>query len=207
MAMTMQKAVETLSDTGSGWVHRRDAADFLGRAVRHAMDALQAFSADKDPDVQQAVQQALQQLEGSAGNTSGNATALTLENLAFSCEKPERRVVTQEGDRFCITVRTGEGRSQRVYLEQQVVKDESALHMFTLCGKAEDAPVSWTLQMNGEMQGCAFALTEIEGEEYLVLRHYMPWASVTFRGTKRMAKALAQYGDWVEKKISEGDQF
>jgi len=57
----IESAVAELADARAGWVHRRDAAEALGRAAGQALTALRAHEDDADVDVRAIVQKVLGQ--------------------------------------------------------------------------------------------------------------------------------------------------
>jgi len=210
MPDAIDKAIKQLADTKAPWVHRRDAAVYLGEAGKRAVGALNAHKADSDKDVQAAIQKALRHAAGGLAGIQPEVepASYPIKELAEACEKPGQRSVKQEGDGYVVEVQLTKDRHQQVYLMPYARKDGAKLvRVFTYCGKPREDATSWALRANMKIPKGALALTEEQGEEHFVLVHCLPADKITPREVKIAVKAIAAYGDWIESKMTGLDEF
>ena len=210
MVEEMDKLVAQLADRDTGWVYRRDAAEALGRAAQTAVEALHAHADEEDRDVRDVVDKALGWAKGALEGVAPVAQerAFTLEELARSLEKPGNREVTSKGDGYEITVKVGDGRSQHVLAEPATSKaGRDIIRISTRCGKANDNALRWALRNNTELSHCALALSDEDGQEIFVMVNSFLADAVTPTEMKVSVKEVAYYGDWIESKLSDEDEF
>lgn len=205
MARSIQTEIEALGDTKETWVRRRDAAEFLGSLASHAIRALRASQDTEDVDVRGAIQRALT----TVGVSDSGATAdLSLEQLARCCEKPEERTVVVEEKRFRVDVRLKGDRLQRVFLEGHRRRDGvDIVRVYTYCGKATPESLAWALRANMKLTHGWLALTDRDGEDYLVLVDTYEKSETEPMRVKESVKAVAHYGDWIEGTLSGLDEL
>ena len=199
-----------LADRDAGWVHRRDAAEALGRAAQTAVAALQAHADEPDRDVRAVVDKALGWAKGALKGVEPVAQerAFGLGELVESLEKGEERAVAPKGDGYEITVDIGEGRSQRVLAEPAKSQGgHDMIRVSTRCGKASDKALRWALRNNTDLSHCALALSDEGGEEMFVMVNSFLADAVTPMELKASVKEVAFYGDWMESKLTGGDEF
>lgn len=211
MFEALEKAINQLEDTQAGWVHRRDAAQALGRYARDAAAALLRHRDEPDVDVRREVREALSQaLPPGAANAAPAEAPLSFAQIGPSLEKPGRREVRQEGTGWLVEVRVSKKRSQRVRIEETQSQDKRPLmRAETTCGPAAEAVQRWALRTNPNLVHCAFAMRDgAEGNPAeIVLVGNLPLEDATPVLVKRVVKAVAFYGDWLENKISNEDMF
>ncbi len=204
-------AVDELADTSGIWVHRRDGAEYLGRAAAKALKALHDFRNEKDTDVRVAVDEALgiarAGLEGIAP-VPESKKKYTLEELVQACQKPGKRRVKKAGAAFAVEVVLKNGRKQTVTLSASRRNDGVELiHVFTPCGPVTDDARVWALKTNAKMTQGALAVQDHEGEEKLVLMNCYYLEECSPREILLGLKEIAFYGDWIEEKLTGLDVF
>lgn len=214
MAKEIEQAVKDLRNPSVAWTARRDAAGLLGRVAQEAFSALKTQRDDPQIDVRMAVDQALRRAgTPPAANAAGDEAAkapreYTLEDLAQSCVKPGKCTLSMQGSDFALEVRTGDSRRQIVLLS--VLSEEGAsamLRIHTRCGETASNTFQWALRNNARMKGCAFALETIDGKEQLIVVINLPLKNILPELVQSAVANVAQYGDWVEKKLSKTDRY
>lgn len=206
----LERRIAELGKRDENWVIRRDAAEELGRTATKSIEALRDHADDEDIDVQAMVVKALGWAKAGLEGVKPVAQerAYTLEELTKSVEKPGAREVSAKGDGFEIVVTLREGRSQKVLAEpakSQSGKD--TIRVSTHCGPASDKALRWALRNNAGLSHCALAISDEGGEEMLVMVHSFLADAVTPAEFKSSVKEVAFYGDWVESKLTDGDEF
>jgi hypothetical protein len=204
-------AAEALADTDTGWVHRRDSVEYLGRAAAKALKALHDFRDEKDVDVRVAVDEALgiaqAGLQGIAP-VSESEKKYTFEELAQACHKPGKRHVEKVGDAYTVEVKLKDGRKQTVTLSASRRKDGVELiHIFTRCGPVTDDTRIWALKTNADLTQGALAVQDLDGEEKLVLMNCYLLEECSPREIALGLREIAFYGDWIEKKLTGLDEY
>jgi hypothetical protein len=210
MREQIQQAAKKVRDTRAGWVTRRDAVQFLGDVAAESLAVLKEHAEEPDVDVRRVVDEALQQASAALAGIAPKTLNRTysLEELVRPCEKPGSRTITPEDAGFMIDVRFKKGRSQRVHVSSFKSQDgRDMVRVMTQCGKGDDQAADWSLRANMKIPHGAVALTEIDGEETLVLVNCHPIIRVTPAEIKDDIKAIAFYGDWLEKKLTGQDDF
>lgn len=209
MFKKIDAVARTLSDSDAGWVHRRDAAETLGKLASRALEVLKAHEGDSDRDVNDEIKRAL-----------GNATAAlqgiepvpqvrayTLAELVEGLEKPGSRAVSAKGDGFQVTVELREDRSQVLHIEPYGRADGiDCVRVLTHCGPASDSTIRWALRNNMNMVQCAVATIEEEGGLKLVVVNSFLDGHITPGEMKACVKEIAYYGDWMENKLTGLDE-
>ena len=210
MHKKIQQAAEKVRDTKAGWVTRRDAVQFLGDVAAEALAVLKKHAEEADVDVRRAVDESLQHASaGLAGIAPKSANrTYSLEELVRPCEKPGSRAVTQEGDEFVIDAQFKNGRSQRVHVSTFKSQDgRDMVRVFTKCGTGTEQAAEWSLRANMKLPHGAIALAEVDDVETLVVVNCHPIIRVSPAEIKDDIKAIAFYGDWLEKKLTGQDEF
>ncbi|HPJ97888.1 MAG TPA: hypothetical protein PKW60_00255 [Candidatus Hydrogenedentes bacterium] len=206
----LERLAQQLRDTQTGWVARRDAAQALGKAVSFALDALREYSDEMDVDVRRAVDQALGEASAALAGVPARPPVrqYTLEELAIACAKDGERVVAPHGKGYVVQVTLKSGRHQAVFLNHHVRKDGAELiRVFTVCGKPRADAFEWALRANMKISLGALALTGEGDEERMVLTNRFLARAATPSQIKASVKELAVYGDWIESKLGELDDF
>lgn len=207
----IREAAETLRDTTNGWVTRRDAAEFLGRAAALSLVTLHERADEMDVDVKRAIDKALAQASAALQGVSPEAErhkSYAIGDLVRSCEKKGAREINKQDGGFQVTVHLGEGRKQLVYVEPYKRKDGTDLYrVYTYCGVFSESVTGWALRANMKLAQGALAVTRHEGEERFVLMNCLIANETTPVEMKVAVKATAYYGDWIEKKMTGLDDF
>lgn len=207
---SIEKRLAELENTEEGWVIRRDAAEALGQTAAQALEALRAHAEEKDVDVRAMVVKALGWSKGSLEGVSPVAQerAFSLEELAESVEKPGTREVAAKGDGYEITVTLREDRMQKVLAELATSHSgRETIRISTRCGPVEEKVLRWALKNNADLSHCSLAIAGDGDEEMLIMAHSFLADSVTPKEFKTTVKEIAFYGDWVESKLKDGDEF
>lgn len=206
--MSIEKAKETLRNTGAGWVNRRDAVVELATTAERAMEVLAEFAEDGDTDVRMAVNKALDDLKKFAAPPVESKDYPSLPDMARTLEKKDSRTVTQQGDRFAIELQLDGGRKQTVYLQHHERRDGTRLlRVFTYCGKPTEDVYPWALRANMKLTQSALALHKLEGEEIFVVTRTFLDGEASPRELKATVKEIAFYGDFIEKRLTGQDDF
>jgi hypothetical protein len=207
----IREAAETLRDESSGWVHRRDAADQLGRAAALALVALNDHRDEMDTDVRRAVDKALAQASAALNGVrpTVEAPAYTLEDLAHGCERKDRRIVhAQEDGSYIVEVLMKDGRRQEVHAEEYTRRDGiELLRVYSFCGPYADSTAKWALRANMKIAQGAIAVWSENGDERFVLLNCFLKGEASPSEFKASVKELAFFADWIEKKLNDTDEF
>ncbi len=201
---------KTLADTNAGWVDRRDSAQKLGEIAAKALDALRAFGDELDVDVHRAVDDALANASAALAGVAPvrQSEHFTLEELARSCERDDNRVVAPHEDGFVVQVDLKSGRHQAVYIMPHTLRDGAELvRVFTKCGPPAEQSLEWALRANMKLTQGALAIDKNDGEKEFVLINCFLASELTPAELKDAVKRIAFYGDWVETKLSDLDEF
>lgn len=210
MLESIEKACSVLAKRDENWVNRRDAAETLGKGAARAVEALRAHADDEDVDVRMAVEKSLGWAEAGLEGVRPvpQERAFTLDELVKDLERPGRREVAEKDGGYEITVDVGKGRSQRVRVEAAKSRaDKETVRVSTRCGKVTDRALRWALRNNTSFSYCALALSEEDGEEMFIMVNSFLADAVTPAELKASVKEVAFYGDWVESKLGDGDEF
>jgi hypothetical protein len=206
--MSIEKAKETLRDSGAGWVNRRDAVVELAETAGRAMGVLAEFADDQDTDVRMAVTRALDDLKKSAAPPVDSKSYPSLSDMAHSLEKRGTRTVTQQGERFAVETQLDSGRKQTVYLQPYQRRDGAKLlRVFTYCGAPTEDAYPWALRANMKLTQSALALHKLDGEEIFVVTRTFLDGEASPRELKATVKEIAFYGDYIEKRLTGLDDF
>lgn len=204
----IEKTIDTLRDRDAGWVTRRDAVELLGGAALKSVAALREFAEDADRDVQASVTKEL----GRAKHALSDIEAVAgygLSELVESVASAGRREVRPKGDGFEIEVSLRDDRKQRIMAEpakSQAGRD--TIRLITHCGEATEKRFKWALRNNRDLSYCALALDDsAEGAPQFIMVASFLAGEVTPGEFKSTVKELAFYGDWVENKLTGGDEF
>ena len=204
------QTAKILANTDAGWVDRRDSARTLGEIAAKALDALRAFDDELDVDVRRSIDEALENASGALAGISPvrQSKHYTLEELARSCERDDNRVVAPHEDGFVVQVELKSGRGQAVFIMPHTLRDGAQLiRVFTKCGAPTDASLEWALRANMKLSQGALAIDKVEGEKEFVLINCFLASETTPLEIKDAVKRIAFYGDWVETKLSDLDEF
>jgi hypothetical protein len=207
MSRGVERAIQVLEDSKAGWVNRRDAVEYLGKAAQRALAALSAHRDDGDTDVRMAVQEALRDV-GDQSTDKGEETGYTLKQLARYCAKEGERKVEEKGDEFIVEVQLKGDRKQIVYLS--VFENKNGRRFFrmtTHCAEPSAKLNQWALESNLNMHSAAFSISRGEGKKRLMLVKNYECGDVSAARFKRALKSLAAYADWFENETSETDRF
>ena len=210
MLEEIDDALQRLADTKAGWVTRRDAADLLGKAALKALAALQQFSDEMDVDVKRAVDEALGRAAGVLRGVTPitGPTQYSFDELARSCEKPGSRTVEKDDDGYVIRVKTDDNRAQNVHVRLFKRSDGIDLvQVYTVCGKSDEGAFGWALRANMKLIQGAIALAKQGDDERFVLTACFLASEMTKAEIKAAVKEMAHYGDWIESKLTDRDEF
>lgn len=210
MGLTVQQAIKVLADTKAGWVHRRDAADALGKAAAAAAAALREHAKDPDTDVRAAAARALETAKARlAGVMPKPEGGYSLERLARACEKTGKRTVREDKDGYAIEVALKEGRHQVVYLRPFESSDgRKLLRLYSFCSRGlDDAVTARALRTNAKLGLCALAIVPAEDGERLALVRCFLQSDATPEDIRAALKEITLYGDWLEQKLTGLDEF
>jgi hypothetical protein len=214
MAKEIEQALKDLRNASVAWTARRDAAALLGRVVQEAFSALKSQRDDPQIDVRMAVDQALRRAgTPPVANTDGDKLPkimreYSLEELAQSCVKQGKCTLSKQGNDFALEVRTSDSRRQIVQLSVLTEPGASTLlRIHTRCGEAAPKTFQWALRNNARMKGCAFALETIDEKEHLTVVINLPLKNILPELVQSAGANVAQYGDWVEQKLSKMDRY
>lgn len=203
-------AIQKVKDTKAGWVTRRDAVELLGKVALKALDALQDASDEMDVDVRRSVDDMLGRAAAALKGVKPKVAqeTLSLEELAKACAKEGVRIVEPEGEGYVVRVLMKDGRRQHVHLRRFTRADGVALvQVYTVCGKADEKSYAWALRTNMKLIQGAVALARQGDDERFVLTMCFLAGEVTKSEIKAAVKEAAYYGDWIEQKVSEQDEF
>ncbi len=204
------ETAKALADADAGWVDRRDSAQKLGDIAAKALDALRQFEDELDVDVHRAVDDALANASGALAGVEPvrQSKHYTLEELAMSCQRDDNRVVAPHEDGFVVQVDLKSGRHQAVFIMPHTLRDGAELiRVFTKCGAPSDQSAEWALRANMKLSQGALAIEKNEGEKEFVLINCFLATELTPAEIKDAVKRIAFYGDWVETKLSDLDEF
>ena len=206
--MSIEKAKETLRNTGAGWVNRRDAVVELAETAARVMEVLTEFTEDADTDVRLAVTRALDELKSAAAPPVESKSYPSLGEMARALEKRGSRTVSQQGNRFAIEIQLDGGRTQTVYLQPHERRDGTKLlRVFTFCGAPTEDAHPWALRANMKLTQSAVALHKLDGEEMFVVTRTFLDGEASPRELKAAVKEIAFYGDYIEKRLTGLDDF
>ncbi|MFP6584462.1 MAG: hypothetical protein VCD00_18160 [Candidatus Hydrogenedentota bacterium] len=204
MSDDIRRAIKSLGDPDTGWVHRRDAVELLAKAVHDSLGALHAHKNDSDRDVQTSVAKALNAIGIDAPVPVDDAASL--EKLVMALESKGNREVSKTDSGFEVVVNTKNGRSQTVSIEATISNTkQDVIRVTTICGPASESSYEWALTNNNKMSHCSLALDKRDGETWLVLVNNHLAEAITFEELKLTVKEVAFYGDWVEDKLTGED--
>ena len=207
----LEATIETLRDSDSGWVNRRDAAENLGKVASQAVLALRAHTDDADVDIRDAAKRAAGEASAALQGVEAilpDGEGYSLEDLAKGLESPGKRTVEKRGKGYEVVVQVKEGRSQTVTIVPVSSKNRHDLiRVYTRCGTPTEKLHDWALKINMSLAQCALAITEENGEEMFVMVNCFLAKEVSPEELKSSVKEIAYYGDWVEGKLGEEDIF
>ncbi len=209
MMTQLEQLVRTLEDRESGWVVRRDAAELLGKVAQHAISALISQRNDTDMDVQLQVERSLEGLYALALPGSAHKGEFTLRDLAIACDRRPARVVEPHQDGYLVTVRLDAARSQRVHIMPYETRDgRRIIRVYTACGPATSEAMAWVLRSNGKLTHGAFAILQAkEGPEQIVLLNNLMRQDATPEAVKMSVKQIAYFGDQLEQRLNQLEEF
>ena len=206
----IEQAAANLRDRDIGWVTRRDAAEYLGKVAALATETLREHAEDGDTDIRDQVAKSLGWAQ--AGLKGVDAVAqerpYTLDELIQSVEKPGSRDVEKSDAGYAVTVSLRDDRKQTLLVEPATSKsDRDVIRVSTRCGPVKEKALEWALENNTGMSHCAMAISEETEGPLFVMTHSFLADSVTPMEFKACVKEVAFYGDWVESKLTKGDEF
>ena len=209
MMTQLEQLVRTLENREAGWVVRRDAAELLGRVAQTAIAALTAQRNDTDMDVQLQVERSLEGLYALSLPGAARRGEFTLRDLAMACDKRPARVVEPHHDGYVVTVRLDAARSQRVHIMPYESRDgRRIIRVYTVCGTATPEAMAWVLRSNGKLTHGAFAILQgKDGPEQIVLLNNLMRQDATPDAIKMSVKQIAYFGDQLEQRLSQLDEF
>lgn len=204
----LEKTIQTLASSRSGWVSRRDAAENLGKAATLAYRMLAQYADEPDVDVQRAVYKALEDIRLAVRDntvTEVPARSITLADLVNALDKPGKRTVQTHDSGYRITIALPDSREQTVYVSS--FKDQEGVEHVRLvspCSSVTPDVVAKALRANFNMTCGALAITDLDGEPRLALVRLLPCAEATPREFKSIVKQIGFYADWLEKRLTHG---
>jgi len=207
----LDKIIADLANPDAGWVVRRDAAEALGEIGKKSLDALNARADEKDVDVRSAAERARARISGAIPSAAASAPAArpgppTMKELAAACAKKSVRGIKAEGDGFIVRVKLKEDRMQYVRVARHAREDGlELLRASTECGPADDERIAWAIKRNSQFIYGAFCLEERDGANHLRIAAQFDMRHVTPAMVKDAVKEMAFYGDWLERKLTNGD--
>jgi hypothetical protein len=208
MRETVRNSVSQLDDTGGGWVFRRDAAEALGRGAAEAVEALKAHQDDPDQDVRRTVRTALLHVREAFRGAESDVPAgrTPLERMVRALESPGKRDWVDAPTGFALKVSLPSGRSQTVRVEPaQSQGNEDTVIVWTPCAAANPKAYEWALKNNNHFALCAVTLRDHEGAETLCMLGSFLAEELTPSELKAAVKEVAFYGDWLEERLSKGE--
>jgi len=116
-------------------------------------------------------------------------------------------VETRKNDRYQVTIRLPDGRSQRIYVVFSAKDSEGKpfVWLYTPCCKADPAKYEWALKKNLRLPYGAIGIAKIDGENYFVMSNTHLRATVDAEDIAKSLLALATHGDAVEKMLTGED--
>lgn len=204
------QSAKVLANTDAGWVDRRDSAQKLGDIAAKALDALREFSDELDVDVHRAVDDALANASAALAGVDPvrRSKHYTLEELARSCEREDKRVVAPHEAGYVVEVDLKDGRRQNVFIMPHTLRDGAELiRVFTRCGAPTEQSLEWALRANMKLSQGALAIDKKGDDKEFVLINCFLATETTPVEIKDAVKRIAFYGDWVETKLSDLDEF
>lgn len=207
MADDLDRAIAQLANRSGTWVARRDAADFLGKVVTRARDALGQFAEDPDTDVRGAVAQALGDASWRDAGRSGKEAQYTLEELVRAVERPGKRSARAVDGGFEIIVTLKDGRTQKVSAAHGTSEaGAQTIRVRSRCGPATPAAFEWALRTNDRLPHSSFAIVDGDGQPWLELVHSLRAQKATPAEFRACIKEVAFYADWAETRLSKSDE-
>lgn len=201
----LDRAAASLRDAKAGWVTRRDAVETLGGAALRALESLRRHAREPDVDVRSAVQKALSRATAALEGVQPESEPYTLDQLVQGLEKEGERSVQRQGDGYVVDVKLKSGRSQQVYVSPCELREGAPLiRILTKCGTPTKDAYGWALRANLKLAHGAIALREEKGEEQFVLLNSFLASETTPLEMRNSVKEIAYYGDWIESKLSSG---
>jgi hypothetical protein len=207
----LEKAAKNLADTDAGWVHRRDGAAKLGEIAARALDVLRQFSDELDVDVHRAVDDALENASGALqGVTPVRQTShYTLKELAEGLADSDKRTVAPHEDGYVVQLELNNDRTQAVFIMPHTLRDGAeTIRVFTRCGAPTKESLEWALRANMKLSQGALAIRRADDgkKEFVIINCFLA-NELTPTELKDAVKRVAFYGDWVEQKLSDLDEF
>ena len=206
----LNKLARCLQDSDAGWVNRRDAAQKLGDVASAALGALQKHAAEMDLDVRRVIDKVLEDASAALAGIepARHLKEFSLKDLAEACAKGDERIVEKHEDGYAVKAQLKNGRHQVVYLDNHKRKDGIELiRVFSKCGPAKEEALAWALQANMKISHGALAMSKSDGEDFLVMTNCYIAKLATPSEIKASVKEMAQYGDWIENKLTGLDEF
>ena len=204
------RSAKVLADANAGWVHRRDSAETLGNIAAKALDALREFGDELDVDVHRAIEEALANASAALAGVEPvrQSKQYTLEELAYSCERDDNRIVAPHEDGYVVHVELKKERHQDVFIMPHKLRDGAEIiRVFTKCGAPTEQSLEWALRANMKLSQGALAISKTEGEKEFVIINCFLATETSPLDIKDAVKRIAFYGDWVEMKLSDLDEF
>jgi len=202
--------VASLADANAGWVVRRDAAEALGEVARRSLASLQAHLQDADTDVRAAVEKAWRGVTppppAEGGESTADPSPPSMKTLALACVKKPKRAVRRDENGFTVRVQMKDERAQDVQVTRLTREDgRDLIRIVTDCGPADGETISWAVRNSDQFMYCAFSVEERDGVEHLRIVKNFDMKHVTPGLVRDAVKEIAYYGDWLEKKLTGGD--
>jgi hypothetical protein len=207
----LEKAAKNLADTDAGWVHRRDGAAKLGEIAAKALDALRQFGDEMDVDVRRAVDDALENASGALQGVKPvrRTSSYTLQEMAEGLADTEKRTVAPHEDGYVIQLELNDGRRQAVFVLPHTLRDGAqTVRVYTRCGTPTAQSLEWALRANMKLSQGALAIrrTDDGKKEFVIINCFLA-NELTPTELKDAVKRVGFYGDWVEQKLSDLDEF
>ena len=129
------------------------------------------------------------------------------ELVQAGTEGLDASVETKKDDRYLVTVRLPDGRSQRVYVvfSAKDTEGEPIVWLYTPCGESTPDKYEWALKKNLRLPHGAIGIAKIEGVNCFVMSNTHLRATVDAEDIAKSILALATHGDAVEKMLTGED--
>ena len=110
---------------------------------------------------------------------------------------------------FLVTVELPGARRQKVYLlmGRKDTDGEAVIVVYTKCGPATEKNYQWALETNLNLLYGALAVHTIQGEQSFVLVNSLSLETLEYPELRKSILAVARKGDYVEKALTQKDEF
>lgn len=113
----------------------------------------------------------------------------------------------EEGSRTVVTVPLGNGRRQRVMIEERTdgPSPEAIVRIFSVCGPADDRHCRPALELNARIAHGSLAIETVDGEPHFVMLNCYPRCTCDAEEIRRSVQQISQWADYVERALGTQD--